>query len=86
MSLPIRTTRINFDLISSKTKGVYFVKQAEKVIPKEKFEEALNYGDLSQVPLEHLSSFVDDVVDGILSFQGLQKLIFSGIFLFENIF
>ena len=40
------------------------------MIPKEKFEEALNYGDLSQVPLEHLSSFVDDVVDGILSFQG----------------
>jgi dynein heavy chain len=27
----------------------------------------LSFGDLSQIPLEHLSSFVDDVVDGILS-------------------
>ena len=69
---------------SSKTKGVYFVKQSEKAIPKEKFEEVLNYGDLSQVPLEHLSSFVDDVVDGILSFQG-NLLCKSKIALFSSI-
>ena len=52
---------------SSKTKGVYFVKREEKAVPKENFDDLLSFGDLSQFPLEHLSSFVDDVVDGILS-------------------
>lgn len=29
----------------------------------------VSFGDLSQIPLDHLSSFVDDVVDGILSYN-----------------
>jgi len=32
-------------------------------------ETVISFGDLSQIPLEHLSSFVDDVVDGILSYS-----------------
>ena len=52
---------------SSKTKGIYFIKREEKAVPKTNIDELLAFGDLSQLPLEHLSSFVDDVVDGILS-------------------
>ena len=56
---------------SSKTKGVFFAKLDQVAMPKEreKFEPKITYGDLSQIRLEHLSSFVDDVVDGILSFS-----------------
>ena len=41
----------------------------EKTIPKDKIAELVSFGDLSQIPLDHLSSFVDDVVDGILSYN-----------------
>ena len=46
---------------SLKQKAVYFIKKHRDPIPKENFKAALNYGDLSNSPLEQLSALVDEV-------------------------
>ncbi|RDD42081.1 Dynein beta chain, ciliary [Trichoplax sp. H2] len=50
-----------------KQKAVYFIKKAREPIPKENFKAALNYGDLSNSPLEQLSALVDEVLVPILT-------------------
>merc|ERR1711947_17365 len=46
---------------SSKTKGVYFIKRKEEAVPQKNILKLVTFGDISQVPLEHLSAIVTDV-------------------------
>ena len=48
-------------------KGVYFIKRKEEAVPQKNILKLVTFGDISQVPLEHLSAIVTDVVDPILS-------------------
>ena len=42
-------------------KGLYFMKNDEVLVPKENSGSVMKVGDLSQIPLDHLSSLVDDL-------------------------
>ena len=46
---------------SSKTKSVYFIKKERSSISSQNIKSILTFGDLSYIPLEQLSSLVDDV-------------------------
>ncbi|KAJ8313224.1 hypothetical protein KUTeg_009222, partial [Tegillarca granosa] len=51
-----------------KAKACYFAKRSRDPLPKDpSFKNALLYGDLSYAPLDHLASFVDQVLVPVLS-------------------
>ena len=54
-------------LFSGKAKGIFFIKKDEVQIPKENFADLLISGDLSQIPLEHLSDLVEDIFNDVFS-------------------
>ena len=46
---------------SNKNKAVYYIKRAAEALKKDNFKEVLLFGDMSQVPLDQLSSVVESV-------------------------
>ena len=46
---------------SNKNKAVYYIKRAAEALKKDNFKELLLFGDMSQVPLDQLSSVVESV-------------------------
>ena len=45
---------------------MFFIKRSEKAVPREKIEKLVNFGDMTQAPLEHLSAVID-VINTILN-------------------
>lgn len=48
---------------TTKNKAVYFIKRTSDALRKDNFKEVLLFGDMSQVPLDQLSSIVESVSD-----------------------
>ena len=46
--------------------GVFFIKRSENAVPRENIEKLVNFGDMTQAPLEHLSAVID-VINTILN-------------------
>ena len=51
----------------TKAKAVYFVKRLEAVIPKDKIGDLVLFGDMSNAPLDQLSSVVDEIISTVLT-------------------
>ena len=41
--------------------AVYFVKRRHEIIKKDNFHDLVMFGDLSHVPLDHFTAFIDSV-------------------------
>lgn len=46
---------------TNKNKAVYYIKRTADALKKDNFKEVLLFGDMSQVPLDQLSSVVESV-------------------------
>ena len=62
---------------SGKAKGIFFIKKDEVQIPKENFSGLMISGDLSQIPLEHLSQLVEEVFNDIFSHNDNSGTVFE---------
>ena len=60
------TSFISLWLINIQIQGCFFIKRTENAVPRDKIEKLVNFGDITQAPLEHLSAVID-VINTILN-------------------